>query len=109
MNITGDEYFNRELKVYGDREKSMKELEQKSLEILKYLAEMCERGEQITIASDWGYGSGTLIAENLSHTHFGGDWGDDREEQLKLFINGLHGQLISGHGLSWAPGGKETT
>lgn len=78
-------------------------LDRKALEIMEALARMCEKGESITIANDWGYGSGTLIAKDGSHTHFGGDWGDDEAEQFARFVDGLHSMLVHSVGLSWCP------
>ncbi len=78
-------------------------LDRKALEIMEALARMCEKGESITIANDWGYGSGTLIAKDGSHTHFGGDWGEDEAEQFARFVDGLHAMLVHSVGLSWCP------
>jgi hypothetical protein len=79
----------------------------KSTEILKVLAKMCEDGKSITIAPDWGYGSGTLInPDDGSHTHFGLDISDNEEEGLTYFIDGLHNQLVLGNGLSWTKIGE---
>ena len=74
-----------------------------ALEIMEALARMCEEGKSLTIAPDWGYGSGTLVdSANGTHTHFGLDIGDDEDEQLASFVRGLHDQLVKGRGLTWA-------
>lgn len=73
----------------------------KSLEILKALARRCEEGRDITIGQDWGYGSGTLIEKDGSHTHFGSDLGDNEAEQLDSFIDGLYNILVKNIGLSF--------
>lgn len=78
----------------------MSERETQALEIMAALARMCAGGKSITIAPDWGYGSGTLEQDG-GHTHFGLDAGEDEHEQLGWFIDGLHGQLVRGAGLSW--------
>lgn len=75
-----------------------------ALEILRALAKRCEEGKDITIAQDWGYGSGTLIEKDGSHTHFGLDVGENEEEQLIWFINGLYDQLVKNTGLSVVKG-----
>lgn len=73
--------------------------------VLKTLAKMCENGKSITIGPDWGFGSGTLTnPEDGSHTHFGLDSGDNEEEQLVWFINGLYNQLVLNNGLTWTKG-----
>ena len=78
-------------------------LGQKSAEIMAALARMCAEGKSLTIAPDWGYGSGTLIdPASGAHTHFGLDIGEDEAQQLVYFIDGLHSQLCGGVGLSWA-------
>ena len=75
----------------------------KALEVLEALADLVASGEKvsITIAHDWGFGGATLIAPNGAHTHVGGDWGETREENLALFVDGLHEQLVLNAGLSW--------
>jgi hypothetical protein len=80
---------------------SSPDLQQKSMAILAAIADMVAHSEQITIAPDWGYGSATLIHQDGSHTHVGGDYENSNEENLALFINGLHDQLVNGRGLSW--------
>lgn len=76
------------------------ELLQKSLDILKSIAYRVASGESMTIGPDWGYGSGTLMT-NEGHTHFGLDIGDDEKAQLASFVDGLHGLLVRGQGLSF--------
>ena len=74
----------------------------KSLEIMIALAQGCAAGKSLTFAPDWGFGGGTLIdPETGSHTHFGGDWEEDEQKALALFIDGLHSMLCKGEGLSW--------
>jgi len=77
-------------------------LQQKSLAVLAAIADMVAKGKQLTIAQDWGYGSATLIGQDGSHTHIGGDHGEAEEENLTMFISGLYDQLVNGRGLSWA-------
>lgn len=78
-------------------------LGQAALEVMEALARMCEAGKSLTIAPDWGFGSGTLVdPASGSHTHFGLDTGDNETEQLTSFVNGLHDQLVKGRGLTWA-------
>ena len=69
-------------------------------EILKAIAHKCAAGESITIAPDWGLGSGTLIFQDGSHTHFGADIEDDPKKAVDDFIQGLHALLVNGTGLS---------
>lgn len=70
--------------------------------VLKALAKMCAEGKSITIDTDWDYGTGTIInPEDGSHTHFGLDVGDNEEEQLIWFINGLYNELVLNNGLTW--------
>lgn len=78
-------------------------LTQQALEVLEALAELVVAGECLTIAKNWGFGGATLIAPDGSHTHVGGDWGETREENLALFVEGMHQLLVQGSGLSWAP------
>lgn len=81
------------------------ELRQKSFDILAFLAHsVANEGKGYTIGPDWGYGSGTLQTEE-GHTHFGLDVGDDETAQLAAFIDGLHGLLVRGHGLSFVKDG----
>jgi len=73
-------------------------------EILKVIAHKVAKGESITIAPDWGLGSGTLVFQDGSHTHFGCDIEDDERKAVDDFIQGLHGLLVEGSGLSLCPG-----
>ena len=74
----------------------------KALEIMIAMAQGCAAGKSLTIAPDWGFGSGTLIdPETGAHTHFGGDWEEDEQKAFKLFVDGLHSMLCKGEGLSW--------
>ena len=75
--------------------------ERKSLEILRALAETAASGNSLTIAADWGFGSGTLIDQDGAHTHFGCDHGENEEKNFEAFVNGLHGLLMESRGLSW--------
>jgi hypothetical protein len=47
------------------------------------------------------------VRQDGSHTHVGGDHGDTNEENLAMFVNGLHDQLVNNRGLSWAIPSKE--
>ena len=75
----------------------------KALEILLALAKAVAEGKSFTIAPDWGLGSATLVDETGAHTHIGDDACDDNEEKaLVVFVDGVHGMLVSKRGLSWA-------
>lgn len=74
----------------------------KAYEILKVIAKMNAAGDDITLAHDWGLGSGTLIFKDGSHTHFGADIEDDERKAVDDFVNGLHALLVEGKGLSVA-------
>jgi len=80
---------------------SSPDLQQKSMAILAAIAYMVADGKQITIAPDWGYGTAMLVRQDGSHTHVGGDYGDTNEENLAMFVNDLHNQLVNSRGLSW--------
>jgi len=73
-------------------------------EILKVIAEKVSSGESITIAPDWGLGSGTLVFQDGSHTHFGCDCEEDEKKAVDAFIQGLHDLLVNNTGLSVCPG-----
>jgi hypothetical protein len=77
------------------------DLQQKSLAVIAAIADIVARNEEITIAPDWGYGTATLVRQDGSHTHVGGDHGNTNEENLAMFVNGLHDQLVNNRGLSW--------
>lgn len=72
----------------------------KAREILQAIAKRNAEGEDITLAHDWGLGSGTLIFQDGSHTHFGLDIGDDEKKAIDDYIDGLHDLLVGGRGLS---------
>lgn len=76
---------------------------EQALAVLEAIATIVANGGQLTIAEYWGFGSATLISPDGSHTHVGGDWGESREENLGLFVQGLHQLLVEGSGLSWVP------
>ena len=75
--------------------------EQKALEILRALADTAAAGNNLTIAADWGFGSGTLIDQDGAHTHFGSDHGETEEKNFEAFVDDLHGLLVEQRGLSW--------
>jgi len=75
--------------------------EQKALEILRAIAELSEKGESLTIAHDWGFGSATLINNDGAHTHFGCDSLGSADENFAEFVNQLHSILIIERGLSF--------
>lgn len=75
--------------------------EEMSLEIIKVLATRCADNKTTTFMNDWGYGAGTLILDNEGHSHFGLDLGDNEEEQLHQFIEGLYKLLCKNEGLSF--------
>lgn len=75
----------------------------KAYEILKVIAKMNAAGDDITLAHDWGLGSGTLVFKDGSHTHFGADIEDDERKAVDDFVNGLHVLLVEGKGLSVCP------
>ena len=77
-------------------------------EILKVIAHKCAAGESITIAPDWGLGSGTLIFPDGSHTHFGADIEDDERKAVGDFIQGLGDLLVNNRGLSVATPAEPT-
>lgn len=78
-------------------------------DILKAIAHRVAAGETITIAPDWGLGSGTLIFKDGSHTHFGADIEDDEKKAVDDFIQGLGDLLVNDIGLSVAhPASVET-
>jgi len=72
-------------------------------EILKVIAHKVAAGESITFAPDWGLGSGTLVFQDGSHTHFGADIEDDEKKAVDDFISGLNDLLVKGQGLSICP------
>ena len=74
---------------------------QLALEILKAMATIIADGDAITIAKDWGYGTGTIII-NGSHTHFGSDTGTVADN-FSAFVSGMY-QCLQGGGLSWEIG-----
>lgn len=75
----------------------------KAYEILKVIAQKNAAGETVTLAPDWGLGSGTIIFKDGSHTHFGADIEDDERKAVDDFVNGLHALLVEGKGLSVCP------
>ena len=79
---------------------------QKSVEILRVLAEMIADDKYITFEKDWGFGSGTIVVEDGSHTHFGEDSYEDKEQNFDAFVDQLHGVLVRHVGLSFAKGNK---
>ena len=75
--------------------------EEKALEIIEAIASMVsEEGGAITISRDLDYGTGTLTDELGCHTHIGSP-GLEGKAAFESFMNGLHGQLVRGTGLSW--------
>ena len=70
----------------------------KALEVLNALAQRAARGETLTIAKDWGYGTATLIADG-GHAHVGGDYWESAEENFEEFVRGMHDQLCCNRGL----------
>ena len=82
--------------------------EQKALEILRVMAQTASDGDSLTIASDSGFGSATLINSDGAHTHVGGDWLDDDQKNFDLFIDSLHSLLVGKRGLSWVNTSVET-
>jgi len=75
----------------------------KAYEILQVIAKKVVAGESITFAPDWGLGSGTIVFKDGSHTHFGSDCEDDERKAVDDFVEGLHGLLVRGSGLSVCP------
>ena len=69
-------------------------------DLLSNIAHRVANGETVTIAPDWGLGSGTLIFTDGSHTHFGNDCEDDERKAVDAFIDGLGDLLVNGRGLS---------
>ena len=76
-------------------------LEQKSLEILRVLADLAADGKSLTIAADWDYGTATLIDQSGAHTHFGNDNVENKERNFEFFVDGLHQVIVENSGLSW--------
>lgn len=75
--------------------------ERKALEILRVMAQMASEGKSLTIAEDWGFGSATVIDQDGAHSHIGYDGCDEEQRGLEAFVDGLHGLLVRGCGLSW--------
>lgn len=75
--------------------------EQKALEVLRAIAKIAASGDSITIAEDFGFGSGTVIDKDGAHTHIGNDGCDDERLCLVAFVDGLYDLLVNGRGLSW--------
>ncbi len=72
-----------------------------SLAVIDHIGQRVANGERLTICQDGGYGTATLITGDGSHTHVGGDWSENKEENLAMLICGLFDQLVEGRGLSW--------
>jgi len=75
----------------------------KAYEILKVIAKMNADGHDIVLAHDWGLGSGTILFNDGSHTHFGNDCEDNEQKAVDAFVDGLHALLVEGRGLSVCP------
>jgi len=72
--------------------------EQKALEILRAMADTAAAGNSLTIADDWGFGSGTLIDQDGAHTHFGSDHGENEEKNFEAFVSDLHRYIATWRG-----------
>ena len=94
MQINGETY------VPWDHFKTQLELSNQYRDTLTAIAKLCAGGGSIT--PDWGFGSATIVLKDGSHTHIGGDWNEDEDENFNLFANGLHALLCEGKGLSFA-------
>ena len=79
----------------------MKSKEEKAIEIIKAIALLVsEEGKSLKIEHDWGYGTGALTNDSGHHTNIGCS-GLAVEKSFECFLNGLHGHLVRGAGLSW--------
>ena len=84
--------------------------EEKSLEILRVMAQMAADGKRLTIAEDWGFGSATVIDQDGAHTHIGRDWYTDKQTCFESFVNGMYELLVHQRGLMWVrPSNVELT
>jgi hypothetical protein len=79
---------------------------QKSVEILRVIAEMVSDGRCVTFEKDWGFGSGTIVVDG-SHTHVGGDYHEDKEQNFDSFVDELHGVFVRKQGLSFVANKKD--
>jgi hypothetical protein len=74
---------------------------QLALTVIDHIGKRAAAGERLTICTDWGYGTATLITGDGSHTHIGGAWAAREKENLAMLVRGLYDQLVEGQGLSW--------
>lgn len=73
----------------------------KALEILMAMARLAAEGKSLTIATDWGFGSATVIDQDGAHTHVGCDSAGSEQANFESFVSQLHGLLVAKRGLSW--------
>jgi hypothetical protein len=99
-SMENEMWLNGETYVPWGHFKTQMEAANRYRDTLKAIAKLCSEGGSIT--PDWGFGSATIVLKDGSHTHIGGDWSEDEDENFNQFANGLHALLCEDKGLSFA-------